>query len=152
MTATDIISSLRQVFSTLNELQRVESGEIELSKTQESPPAKEETPQTLTPKNSIQEEEIICLECGAGMRLLTQTDDRRQGCVPMRFGPALFPGLLACFAPVLSAAQDLKVEVIGKRVPPYEIVCQHCTLRGIRIFLRPLTGAHRSGSVIKRFK
>ena len=34
MTAGDIASSLRQVFSTLHELQRAESGEIELPKTQ----------------------------------------------------------------------------------------------------------------------
>ena len=33
MTAADITSSLRQVFSTLYELQRAESGEIELPRT-----------------------------------------------------------------------------------------------------------------------
>jgi len=54
MTATDIASSLRQVFSTLHELQKAESGEIELPKTQESPP-----PQALTPQDSIQSDKVI---------------------------------------------------------------------------------------------
>jgi predicted transcriptional regulator len=66
MSATDITSSLRQVFSTLHELQRAESGEIELPKTQESAPAR-----ALTPQDSIRNDKVICLECGAEMRLLT---------------------------------------------------------------------------------
>jgi predicted transcriptional regulator len=72
MTAADITSSLRQVFSTLHELQRAESGESELPATQEPLPAKEVIPQALTPEDSIQENKIICLECGAEMRQLTQ--------------------------------------------------------------------------------
>jgi len=67
MTAADIASSLWQVFSTLNELQRAESGEIELPKIQETAPA-----QVLTPKDSIRENKVICLECGAEMLWLTQ--------------------------------------------------------------------------------
>jgi predicted transcriptional regulator len=66
MTTTDIASSLRQVFSTLYELQRAESGGIELPKIQEATPA-----QALTPKDSIQNDKVICLECGAEMRQLT---------------------------------------------------------------------------------
>jgi predicted transcriptional regulator len=66
MTATDIAFSLRQVFGTLHELQRAESGEIELPKTQESP-----APQALTPQDSIQNDKVICLECGAEMKQLT---------------------------------------------------------------------------------
>src|SRR5208282_333583 len=66
MTATDIASSLRQVFSTLHELQKAESGEIELPKIQEPAPA-----QALIPENSIQENKAICLECRAEMRQLT---------------------------------------------------------------------------------
>ncbi len=67
MSSADISSSLRQVFSTLREMQRAESGEIELPKTQESAPA-----QALTPADSIQNDKIICLECGAEMKQLTQ--------------------------------------------------------------------------------
>ena len=66
MSATDIASSLRQVFGTLHELQRAESGEIEPPETQESPP-----PQALTPKDSIQNDKVICLECGKEMIQLT---------------------------------------------------------------------------------
>ncbi len=66
MSAPDITSSLRQVFSTLHELQRAESGEIELPETQESAPA-----QALKPQDSIQNDKVICLECGAEMRQLT---------------------------------------------------------------------------------
>src|SRR5208283_2515527 len=66
MTSTDIASSLRHVFGTLHELQKAESGEIELPKTQESLP-----PQALTPQDSIQKDKVICLECGAEMRQLT---------------------------------------------------------------------------------
>jgi predicted transcriptional regulator len=66
MTAADIASSLRQVFSTLHELQKAECGEIELPKMQESP-----QPQALTPQDSIQNDKVICLECEAEMRQLT---------------------------------------------------------------------------------
>jgi predicted transcriptional regulator len=66
LSATDIASSLRQVFSTLHELQRAESGEIVLPKTQESP-----QPQAITPQDSIQNDKVICLECGKEMIQLT---------------------------------------------------------------------------------
>jgi len=66
MSGADITSSLRQVFGTLHELQRAESGEIELPKTQESP-----APHALTPQDSIQKDKVICLECSAEMRQLT---------------------------------------------------------------------------------
>jgi len=67
MTAADIASSLRQVFNTLHELQRAESGKIEPPHAEESAPAK-----ALTPETSIQENRVICLECGAEMRQLTK--------------------------------------------------------------------------------
>jgi predicted transcriptional regulator len=67
MSPSDIAASLREVFITLRELQKAESGEIELPQTAESVPAK-----AVTPKESIQSDKIICLECGAEMRQLTQ--------------------------------------------------------------------------------
>jgi len=67
MSGADITSSLRQVFSTLYELQRAEAGEIELAPTA----AKEVTAAKLTPENSIQNDKVICLECGKEMRQLT---------------------------------------------------------------------------------
>ncbi len=72
MSATDIASSLREVFSTLYELQKAEARGIEL------PPAAEVAGEALTeekpvlsPQNSIQNDKVICLECGAEMRQLT---------------------------------------------------------------------------------
>jgi predicted transcriptional regulator len=70
MSAADIASSLRQVFSTLMELQKAEAGQIELPMPQVPEPT-EESPKALAPKDSIQENKVICLECGAEMRQLT---------------------------------------------------------------------------------
>ncbi len=67
MTGAEISSALRQVFSTLLEMQKSESGEIDLSKTQGLEPAS-----ALKPEDSIQDDKVICLECGAEMRQLTQ--------------------------------------------------------------------------------
>ena len=67
MTADEITSSLRQVFGTLYELQRVESGEIQLPETAEAPQSR-----ALTPEDSIQNDKVICLECGAEMKQLTK--------------------------------------------------------------------------------
>jgi predicted transcriptional regulator len=80
MTTTDISSSLGQVFATLHELQRVESGEIELPKTQESAPA-----QALTPADSIQNDKVICLECGAEFKQLTQRHLLSHGLSPKEY-------------------------------------------------------------------
>ena len=66
MSGTDITSFLRQIFSTLYELQKAEFGEIELPKIQESALS-----QALTPENSIQNDKVICLECGAEFKQLT---------------------------------------------------------------------------------
>ena len=67
MSATDITSSLRQVFSTLQEMQKAEAEGIELAPTA----AEEVAPPVLSPADSIQNDKVICLECGAEMRLLT---------------------------------------------------------------------------------
>ena len=44
MLAVDIVSSLRQVFRTLQELQRAEMGETELAKSFQPAPAEEKAP------------------------------------------------------------------------------------------------------------
>ncbi len=67
MSGADITSSLQQVFSTLHELQKAEAGEIELASTAEEKVAAAK----LTQQDSIQNDKVICLECGAGMRQLT---------------------------------------------------------------------------------
>ena len=69
MSAAEIASSLRQVFGTLRELERAEAGGINIESTQ---PATEEAASTkLSPADSIQNDKVICLECGAEMRQLT---------------------------------------------------------------------------------
>src|SRR5208337_1303277 len=72
MTATDIASSLRQVFSTLHELQKAEAEGIELAPPGEvAGEAPSEEKPVLSPANSIQNVKVICLECGKEMRQLT---------------------------------------------------------------------------------
>jgi predicted transcriptional regulator len=65
MSAADIASSLQQVFGVLTELQKAESGEIEL------PGTRGPAPEALTCENSILENKVICIECGASMKQLT---------------------------------------------------------------------------------
>ena len=70
MSASEITSSLRQVFGTL-ELQKAEAGEIELPPFEQAV-AQEKAVGPVTPENSIQNDKVICLECGAEMKQLTQ--------------------------------------------------------------------------------
>ena len=72
MSATDIASSLRQVFRTLQEMQKAEAGAIELALAAEvarEAPAEEKP--VISPANSIQNDKVICLECGAEVRQLS---------------------------------------------------------------------------------
>jgi predicted transcriptional regulator len=72
MTAADIASSLRQVFSTLHELQKAEAGGIELTPTAEvAGEAPTEQKPVLSSADSIQNDKVICLECGKEMIQLT---------------------------------------------------------------------------------
>ena len=72
MSAADIASSLRLVFSTLYELQKAEAGGTELAPTAEAAgEAPTEERPVLSPANSIQNDKVICLECGAEMKQLT---------------------------------------------------------------------------------
>ena len=81
MTATDIASSLRQVFGTLCEMQKAEAGGIELV-----PTAGEEVAATkLTPQSSIQNDKVICLECGAEFKQLTQKHLSSHGMSPKEY-------------------------------------------------------------------
>ena len=71
----DIAFSLRQVCSTPPELQKAETAGIDVEFTQPAAKATQEGPPeakpALTPQNSIQDDKVICLECGAEMRQLT---------------------------------------------------------------------------------
>ncbi len=67
MTTEDISSALREVFSTVRELYRAECGEIDLRSILGPEPAK-----APKPEDSIQNDKVICLECGSEFRQLTK--------------------------------------------------------------------------------
>lgn len=73
MSSEEISSSLRRVFSTLQELQKseMEGSAIDLERTAEEARAEEKAPQQIAPQDSIQQDKVICLECGTEMRQLT---------------------------------------------------------------------------------
>ena len=70
MSAAEIASSLRQVFGTLHELEKAETAGIDIESPQ--PAADDAAARKLSPADSIQNGKVICLECGAEMRQLTQ--------------------------------------------------------------------------------
>jgi len=83
MTAADIASSLRQVFITLQEMQKAEAGEIVTEFTQ---PAVEEVAATkLSPAESILNDKVICIECGAEFKQLTQKHLSSHGMSPKEY-------------------------------------------------------------------
>jgi predicted transcriptional regulator len=84
MSASEITSSLRQVFGTLLELQKAESGEIELP-AQEAGASQEKAAGPVTPENSIQNDKVVCLECGAEMKQLTQKHLTSHGITPREY-------------------------------------------------------------------
>ena len=84
MSASEITSSLRQVFGTLLELQKAESGEIELP-AQETGASQEKAAGPVTPENSIQNDKVVCLECGAEMKQLTQKHLTSHGITPREY-------------------------------------------------------------------
>jgi predicted transcriptional regulator len=80
MSAGEIAASLRTVFRTLQEMQRSEMGGAILEITQPSQElSAEEAPIRIAPADSIQENRIICLECGAEMKQLTQKHLKSHG-------------------------------------------------------------------------
>ena len=86
MSATEIASSLRQVFSTLQEMQKAETGGIELAPAAEvAGEAPTEEKPVLNPANSIQNDKVICLECGTEMRQLTQKHLSSHGISPKEY-------------------------------------------------------------------
>ena len=86
MSAGDIATSLRQVFGTLQELQKAETAgtELALSEGGAEEGAAEEKP-ALAPADSIQNDKVICLECGASMKQLTQKHLSAHGMTPREY-------------------------------------------------------------------
>jgi predicted transcriptional regulator len=69
----EIVLSLRNVFTALREMQKSETEgmPLEIAKIPEELVLEEAFPERIDPKGSIQEDRVICLECGAEMRQLT---------------------------------------------------------------------------------
>jgi predicted transcriptional regulator len=69
----EIVSALKLVFSALRDMQKseIEGMPLEIIKPSEEVVLEEAVAGKLDPKGSIQEDKVICLECGAEMRQLT---------------------------------------------------------------------------------
>lgn len=76
LSSEEIISSLRQIFGALQEVERLEAQGTppEADKEPEAP-----VPEKTDPKDSIKADKIMCLECGAEMRQLTARHLRDHG-------------------------------------------------------------------------
>lgn len=72
MSATEIASSLRQVFNTLQELQKSETEGTTPVPGSEGISEAQEVKTVLAPEDSIQNDKVICLECGAEFKQLSQ--------------------------------------------------------------------------------
>lgn len=73
MTSEEIVLSLRQIFNTLLGMQKSESDGsfVDMVDRAEDSSAEGKPAEKADPKDSIQEDKIVCLECGAEMRQLT---------------------------------------------------------------------------------
>jgi predicted transcriptional regulator len=72
MTASEIASSLREVFKILQEMQKSEAGGVALEIIQTPQEGAEESSKLPAPSESIQENKVVCLECGVELKQLTQ--------------------------------------------------------------------------------
>ena len=81
MSGTEIASSLRQVFSTLQAMQKAEGAGTVLAP-QMMP---EEALKAIAPQDSIQDDKVICLECGAEFKQLTQKHLSSHGMSPKEY-------------------------------------------------------------------
>lgn len=73
MSAEQVETALIKTFTTLQRMQRAEEEgtALDLLKALDDRAAEERAPVKTDPKESIQEDKVICLECGAAMKQLT---------------------------------------------------------------------------------
>jgi predicted transcriptional regulator len=84
MSATELTNSLKQVFKTLQEMQKSEETGTTYAVSFEPEPGQEAAP-ALTPEKSIQNDKVICLECGAEMKQLTAKHLSAHGISPKEY-------------------------------------------------------------------
>jgi predicted transcriptional regulator len=86
MSAEQIEQSLIRTFSTLQKMQKAEEKGILLDRITAEEAAPEEVPaQKKEPKESIQDDRIVCLECGTEMRQLTTKHLSSHGLNPREY-------------------------------------------------------------------
>ena len=86
MSAEQIEQSLIKTFSTLQKMQKAEEKGILLDKAAAEEAALEEVPvQKKEPRESIQDDRIVCLECGTEMRQLTTKHLSAHGLTPREY-------------------------------------------------------------------
>jgi predicted transcriptional regulator len=87
MSADQIEQALVKTFSTLQRMQRAEEKGVllETVSPMEEPFAEEAAPAKKEPKESIQDDKIVCLECGTEMRQLTTKHLSSHGLTPREY-------------------------------------------------------------------
>ncbi len=86
MTPEEIELTLVKTFATLQRIQNAEEGGIHLDGDEHSEDsAEEKPPERIGPKESIQENKVICLECGVEMRQLTTKHLSAHGLNPREY-------------------------------------------------------------------
>lgn len=87
MASEEIVGSLRQVFNALQSMQKSESDGsfVDVGRTAEELSGEGKGTDRLEPKDSIQEDKIICLECAAEMRQLTTKHLSSHGMNPREY-------------------------------------------------------------------
>jgi predicted transcriptional regulator len=78
MSTEDIVSSLKNVFGALMILNRAETEDVSLDVTGS-------VPETMEPKDSIQADRIVCLECGSEFKQLTAKHLQTHGLSPREY-------------------------------------------------------------------
>lgn len=86
MSSDELVLSLQKVFRTLQDMQRSETDGTVLDLTKLSEEIFEEkSSRQLAPRDSIQQDKIVCLECGAEMRQLTARHLGSHGLTPREY-------------------------------------------------------------------
>ncbi|NLI31621.1 MAG: MucR family transcriptional regulator [Deltaproteobacteria bacterium] len=87
MAFEEIVLSLRQIFNALQAMQRCETDGsfVDLGAAGEESTGEGKASEKLDPKDSIQDDKIICLECGTEMRQLTTKHLTSHGLTPREY-------------------------------------------------------------------
>ncbi len=87
MSSEEIVSSLRNVFDALATMKKAETGDgnLDVIGTGEQVAQAGTAPASTDPKNSIRDDIVVCLECGAELRQLTAKHLQTHGLSPREY-------------------------------------------------------------------